>query len=1793
MIVSSEAGVLPDIAPQDVVQKGRLSPGKMIWADFKKGCIIEDATLKKEFSEAKPFGDWIKSSGMTLQDLRKDRTEMKQTIKSSSESVVSSGGALGHADPTASFLAAGNIQSSNQGNRVPNLRAFGYTQESLDLLLLPMGTSGEEGLGSMGNDAPLACFSAQPRSCSDFFYQLFAQVTNPPIDPIRESMVMSVATWIGPEQNLLGEASASHCHRLWLDHPCLLPEDLETFKYASKDLRLKVLDATFPKAEGPSGLRKHLARICDEAVQAVTDGSSYLVLSDRAVSEHRVHLPALMCCGAVHQRLVHEKRRVQVGLIVDSGETHEVHHHAMLLTFGADAICPYMAYEGLLKLRADGKLEGEWTDAKLSANYQKSVGKGLLKIFAKMGISTLASYKGAQIADAIGLSKEVVMMCFQGISSQLGGLCFEQLADRALQWHERGYPSSGHSAAGYLFTTLPTEGQYNWRQGADAEKHINDPMVIAKLQEAARTNSRGAYAQFASLHNNLVKATSLRGQWDFKMPRQYGSTAVPLDAVEPASEIVKRFRTGAMSYGSISLEAHATLALAMNRMGGYSNTGEGGEDPIRYGKLPNGDSMKSAIKQVASGRFGVNVEYLSNAEEIQIKMAQGAKPGEGGELPGKKVLDNIAKTRCSTPGVGLISPPPHHDIYSIEDLAQLIFDLKNANPSADVSVKLVSETGVGVVAAGVAKCKADHILISGCDGGTGASKWTGIKHAGAPWELGLAETHQTLVLNGLRGRVTLETDGQLRTGRDVIIAALLGAERFGFATAPLIAMGCIMMRKCHLNTCPVGIATQDPILRKKFEGMPEHVANYLMLVAEEARTMMAKLGFREMDSLIGRADVLRVDPNQNSAPLHYLPILMPASRLPDAGKIGKIENRKLYQQDHFPVLMPLFDRKLVVAFAKTFRFGEASFAEFVGVRNTDRTMGTVLSHELYRRWGNTLEPATCHAVLKGTAGQSFGAFCMKGVFLQLEGDSQDFFGKGLSGGALAVYPPKQALDIGFKAEENVIIGNTALFGATSGVCFVRGIAAERFAVRNSGAWAVCEGAGDHCCEYMTGGRVVILGKTGENFGAGFSGGVVWIWDASKTFEKENPNIGPVEVSRLDAAKLHPVYPNDIEDLKLLLDKHKEFTGSSVAAQILERWPESAKEFVRVFPTDFQAAVKDAEDQGKDSPLQSIQALLPSPKKGETAEATPRAKHRRRMSSAEPMAASDGRMMLPTGAQASASMYLMSTDLEDIDAVMKGSRPKKVDNPHLVTKKTNGFVDFDRAELPKRKVDDRKMDFKEIGDKIDVEQIQTQAGRCMNCGTPFCHQSVTDRSGCPLGNLIPEWNELVLKGLWHQAFQRLMETNNFPEFTGRVCPAPCEGACVLGIIDDPVAIKSVELTIIDKAYEMGWMKPTPPPVRTQKNIAIIGSGPCGMAAADQLNKMGHTVTVYERADRVGGLMMYGVPNMKADKKNVVQRRVDIMAKEGITFITGKAGNIGSSQGDAMTDGGCSVAIAPTAQQLLDQSDAVILSAGATNARDLQSVPGRSANGVHLAMQFLTQNTKALLDGGDVGKGWRQWWGKNKDASSAGPIDAKGKNVIVIGGGDTGNDCIGTSVRHGAKRVINLEVMPKPPSERAGNNPWPHWPMVFKVDYGHEEAAPLIGGEDIREYGVSTKEFVTDAKGNLTGLRIVSVKWERANGQFRMAEVPGSERILEADLAFLALGFLGPEHPLGAAFGIDLDERGNYKARYDKAQGDFQTSNGKVFAAGDCRRGQSLVVWAIKEGRDCADEVNKFLTTGKAV
>jgi glutamate synthase (NADPH/NADH) large chain len=1107
VIMASEVGVVP-INPANVKAKGRLEPGRMFLIDFERGRLVPDEELKNEFANRRPYAEWLEANRIALRDV---------AAQEASERI-------------------------GRDTLLPRMQAFGYTTETLHFMLQPMVKEHRDPVGSMGNDSTLAVLSDKPRMLYDYFRQLFAQVTNPPIDSIREEVIMSLECYVGPESNLL-ETTPKHAGRLRLRQPILSNEELAGIKKLNRrGWKSRTIDITFARDEAPGALERAIDRICKEAERAIDDGYSMIVLSDRAIGPSRVPVSSLLACGAVHHHLVSRAKRTRIGIVLETGEAREVHHHCLLVGYGADGINPYLAFEALFQSRDDGLLD---PDCDVVGDYRQAVAKGMLKVMAKMGISTLQSYKGAQIFEALGLADEVIERCFGGTVSRLQGVSFKVLEEETLRRHALGFPKDPEDKV----ASLPNPGEFHWR--STGERHAWDPQAIFSLQVAARRGDGNAYKLFAEHVNKQARENGqLRGLLEFKP----AAKPVSIDEVEPASEIVKRFCTGAMSFGSLSAEAHETLAIAMNRLGGKSNTGEGGEDSARYVPLPSGDSRRSAIKQIASGRFGVTIWYLANADELQIKMAQGAKPGEGGELPGKKVDDNIARIRHSTPGVGLISPPPHHDIYSIEDLAQLIHDLKNSNPSARISVKLVSEVGVGTIAAGVVKAHADHVLISGDSGGTGASPLTSIKHAGLPWELGLAETHQTLVMNDLRSRAVLQTDGGLKTGRDVVIAALLGAEEMGFSTAPLIALGCIMMRKCHLNTCPVGVATQDPVLRKKFAGQPEHVVNYLFMVAEEARQIMATLGLRRFVDMIGRVDLLQTRKAIDHWKAHGLdltPLLEPARKPHESTEVYCTK-----KQDHG--LNLALDNRLIAAAKKSIEQRKKTKKEFPIV-NTNRTVGAMLSHEVVKKWGaDALPYDTIRFKFTGSAGQSFGAFLAKGVTLELEGDSNDYVGKGLSGGRIIIYPPKEST---FAAEDNVLIGNVALYGATSGRAFFRGRSAERFCVRNSGAKAVIEGVGDHGCEYMTGGRAVILGPTGLNFAAGMSGGIAYVWDVNKDFASKC-NTGTVDLEVVEEDE-------DIVELREMIELHKEYTGSTVAAQILDEWPMSLRQFVKVMPTDYK------------------------------------------------------------------------------------------------------------------------------------------------------------------------------------------------------------------------------------------------------------------------------------------------------------------------------------------------------------------------------------------------------------------------------------------------------------------------------------------------------------------------------------------------------------------------------------------------------------------------------------------------
>ena len=1109
VIMASEAGVL-DVAPEQVKMKGRLQPGKMFLVDTVEGRIVADKEIKQRLASQQPYAEWVKDNQITMSQL----PEPSRTHPPDPETLLR------------------------------RQRAFGYTDEDLKMILSPMASAGEEPIGSMGTDTPLACLSDQPQPLFNYFKQLFAQVTNPPIDPIREEMVMSLISYIGSERNILEEAP-ENCHMLKLEHPLLTNRELEKLRRVSVgDLLATTLPALFRASEGEAGLKRALDELCRRASLSVKAGYSLLILSDRGVDKDYAPIPCLLALAAVHNLLVREETRTQVALITESGEPREVMHFALLSGYGASAINPYLALETVENLAWRGDLAEGITSEIAIKNFMKSVKKGLLKTFAKMGISTLQSYQGAQVFEAIGLNKELVDAYFAGTTSRMEGIGLDALAREAQVKHDHSLRPVTE-----FETELAVGGAYHQR--VDGEYHLLNPLTIGKLQQAVRQESFQNFQEYTQLvDKQSASLCTLRGLMRLKK----SDKPVAMEEVEPAKEIVKRFTTGAMSFGSISKEAHETLAIAMNRIGGKSNTGEGGEDEERFKRDANGDLRRSAVKQVASARFGVTANYLVNADELQIKMAQGAKPGEGGQLPGYKVDEAIARLRHSIPGVGLISPPPHHDIYSIEDLAQLIYDLKNVNPQARIAVKLVAESGVGTVAAGVAKAHADVVLISGDSGGTGASPLSSIKHAGIPWELGLAETQQVLLLNDLRSRIRVQTDGKLQTGRDVAVAALLGAEEFGFATTPLIAMGCVMMRKCHLNTCSVGIATQDPVLRKQFQGQPEHVINFFFFLAEQVRQYMAELGFRSFDDMVGRVDMLDVEPvvdHWKARGLDFSAILY------NPPVPSRVARRCVHAQDHG--LQDALDHKILQA-ARVAIDARTPVEIRMPVRNVHRTVGTMLSGEIARSCGaEGLPNDTVRIQLTGSAGQSLGAFLAKGVTLTLEGEANDYVGKGLSGGRLIVYPPRAS---GFAAEENILIGNVVLYGATSGEAFFNGVAGERFAVRNSGATAVVEGVGDHGCEYMTNGLVVVLGSCGRNFAAGMSGGVAYVFDERGNFAEERCNLGSVDLESIDGSK-------DAQIVRELIIRHLELTGSRRAKWILENWAETLPRFIKVFPHEYK------------------------------------------------------------------------------------------------------------------------------------------------------------------------------------------------------------------------------------------------------------------------------------------------------------------------------------------------------------------------------------------------------------------------------------------------------------------------------------------------------------------------------------------------------------------------------------------------------------------------------------------------
>ena len=1153
VVLASEMGVLP-VPEETIVAKWRLQPGKMLLVDLSEHRIVSDAEIKQALARAHPYNSWLEKTQIVLEELNP-------------------------VEPRASRTDVSLLDRQ---------QAFGYTQEDLAFLLTPMAATGQEAVGSMGTDTPISALSSKSKLLYTYFKQNFAQVTNPPIDPIREELVMSLVSFIGPRPNLLDLEGTARHKRLEVRQPILTNEDLEKIRCIGhfEDLfDTKTLDITYAVEKAAAGMEEALKRLCDRAGAAVHGRYNIIILSDRMVGADRIPIPALLAVAAVHHHLIRKGLRTSVGLVVETGEAREIHHFACLAGYGAEAINPYLAFETLSAMAKD--LPEPISSHEVIKRFIKSVDKGLLKVMSKMGISTYQSYCGAQIFDAVGLSKRFVNEFFFGTATSIDGAGLAEIAEEARRRHAEAFGDSP-----VLRASLEVGGEYAYRIRGEA--HNWTPQTVSLLQHAVRGNARDRFSVFSkTLNEQSEQLLTIRGLFLIKTAETEGRAPVPLDEVEPAVEIVKRFSTGAMSFGSISREAHTTLAIAMNRIGGKSNTGEGGEESDRFKRMANGDSMRSAIKQVASGRFGVTTEYLVNSDMMQIKMAQGAKPGEGGQLPGHKVDAVIARVRHSTQGVGLISPPPHHDIYSIEDLKQLVYDLKNVNPEAAVSVKLVSEVGVGTVAAGVAKCKADHVTISGFEGGTGASPLTSIKHAGSPWEIGLAETHQTLVMNGLRSRIAVQVDGGLRTGRDVVIGALLGADEFGFSTAPLIASGCIMMRKCHLNTCPVGVATQDPVLRKRFVGKPEHVINYFFFVAEEVRELMAALGFRKFNEMIGQSQMLdkaRLVEHAKAQGLDFSRLFHKPAPWPSDTIYRSID------QDHG--LEHVLDRRLIAETKDAIERGQHVRLD-LAIRNSDRSTGAMLSGEIAGRYGHAgLRDEAIHIKFTGTAGQSFGAFLAKGVTMELEGDANDYVAKGLSGGRIVVYPPREAAQL--KPEELIIVGNTVLYGAIAGECYFRGVAGERFAVRNSGAIAVVEGVGDHGCEYMTGGVVVVIGETGRNFAAGMSGGIAYVLDEAGTFA-QRCNMAMVELEPVAAEEevmvrylhsggdlqahgrvdvMHDMSRFDAERLHQLIVNHARATGSTRARRILEKWDAYLPKFRKVMPVEYRRALADLATQNE-------------------------------------------------------------------------------------------------------------------------------------------------------------------------------------------------------------------------------------------------------------------------------------------------------------------------------------------------------------------------------------------------------------------------------------------------------------------------------------------------------------------------------------------------------------------------------------------------------------------------------------
>jgi len=1601
VVLASEAGVI-DFPDDQIRAHGRLQPGKMFLIDLVQNRIIPDNAVKSTICHQRPYRHWVQGNRIELRGLLAPTELPPEDPKALREKQI----------------------------------AFGYTEEELKMILTPMGANGQEPIGSMGDDSALAVLSNRPQLLFSYFKQLFAQVTNPPIDPLREELVMSLMRFTGRDRNLLAE-TPEHCRQLKINHPILTPEDMRRLRTAHHpEIKIGEIDILFPADDYGGALRHGLDSVFEKAVKHLENGVSFLILTDRNMDRRNAPIPVLLASAGLHHHLIRKGLRSRASIVVETGEAREIMHFALLIGYGASMVCPYVAFSTVRQLAFRG-LYGTPVNPDLAVDaYITAVKKGLMKTMSRIGISTIRSYFGSQIFEAVGLSRELIDTCFCGTVSRIGGIGLDEIAHETILRYLRTFDSD---------TTgehhLDPGGIYHTR--ADGEKHLMSPEAIAKLQHALKTGDYGLFKEFTDLIDNQEgEHITLRSLLRFKT-----GIPIPLEEVEPVESIVKRFATSAMSMGSLSREAHETLATAMNRLGARSNSGEGGESPERYKPLPDGRSTCSKIKQVASGRFGVTIEYLMSAEELQIKIAQGAKPGEGGQLPGHKVTQEIARIRHSTPGVTLISPPPHHDIYSIEDLAQLIYDLKTANPRARVSVKLVSEAGVGTIAAGVVKGKADTVVISGFDGGTGASPLTSIRHAGLPWELGLAETQQTLVMNNLRRNVRIHVDGQLRTGRDLAIAALMGADEFGFGTVALIALGCVLLRNCHLNACSVGVATQDPKLRANFAGKPEYVENLMRFLAQNLREYMAELGFKTLDDMIGRVDMLDTRPDIShfkASKLDLSPLLL----LPGNG-----DRSGLYNSDQRPITIPPSPlAEEIFSAARSALEDRKPVNISLPIRNVHRSVGTRLSGEITSRFGmQGLPEGTINLSFKGTAGQSFGAFLAPGITMRLEGNANDYLGKGMSGGKIIVVPPRNST---FKPWENVIVGNVVLYGATGGELYIYGVAGERFAIRNSGAIVVVEGLGDHGCEYMTGGIVVVLGETGNNFAAGMSGGIAFVYNESEMFDTRC-NLDMVDIESVATVE-------DEMLLRNLIEKYYSYTHSERAKMILDDWDSTLPLFAKVMPIDYRLSLE--------------------------------------------------RMQ-----------YAEAPENETISATEEVFMPS--------------YMEHKRIDPPKRPVEQRITDYREIEQHLPVNEIEIQASRCRDCGIPYCHSF-----GCPLNNRIPDWNLMITGKSWKEALEILHWCNNFPEITGRVCPAPCEAACTLAINLPAVSIKHVELQIVERGWKNGWIEPLPAVSKTGKKVAIIGSGPAGLAAAQQLARKGHAVTVFEKDDRIGGMLRYGIPDFKLEKW-VIDRRLDQMRAEGITFETN------ANAGHDLSAG-----------YLIRSFDAVIIAAGSRAPRDL-SVPGRNTDGIRFAMDFLTQQNR--INAGDI-------------ISQEQRITARGKNVLIIGGGDTGSDCVGTSRRQGACTIHQVEILPQPPESRAPDNPWPEWPVIMRTSSSHEEGCE-------RTWSVSAKKIL-GSKGTVSAVRFVRIEWYRENGKQLFREITGSEFDIKADLVLLAMGFLHVEHgPLVEELGLKTDSRGNIHV-----DSNFATSFQGVFAAGDTVTGASLVVRALDQGRKTAAAVHRYLS-----